>query len=390
MAKRTVKRRGDKGRKARASGRKAPRAAKPSAPRRPRPAARRRSSPAKGAPGGEAAVANPLLVEVTRGDMVESRHRMAIAIVDAAGKAVERWGDTERPIYARSAIKPLQALPLLETGAAERYGLEDHEIALACASHSGEPQHTERVAAWLARIGCTPEDLECGPQLPYDEKTGGRLIVNGGKAAAIYNNCSGKHTGFLSTARHKGEPTRGYIRSEHPVQRRIAKVLGEMAGLDLSRAPRGIDGCGIPVIGMPLRAMALALARLADPAKLPAERRAAAERILAAMMCAPEMVGGSGRFGTRLVQATGHRFALKGGAEGIYAAILPDLGLGVALKADDGTGRAAEVAMARVLVRLKLIRADAAARLADLLTPPVVNRAGLEIGRIRPVAGAGF
>lgn len=346
-----------------------------------RPKAGSRSAPAS---------ANPLLIEVTRGDMVESRHRVAIAIVDAAGKLVERWGDVERPIYARSAIKPLQALPLLESGAAERYALEEREIALACASHSGEPQHTERVAAWLARIGLSAADLECGPQLPYDAATAERLLANGGKAAALYNNCSGKHTGFLSTARHMAEPTRGYIRYEHPVQRRITKALAEMAGLDLSRAPRGIDGCGIPVIGMPLRAMALALARLADPTKLPAARRAAAMRIVPAMMRAPELVGGSGRFGTRLVQATGHRFALKGGAEGVYAAILPSHGLGVALKADDGAGRAAEVAMARILVRLELIGAANVERLADLLTPPVVNRAGLEIGRIRPVAGAGF
>jgi len=353
---------------------------------RPRAKAKPRAQGARKAP----TVANPLLIEVTRGAMVESRHRLAIAVVDAKGKLVESWGDVERPIYARSAIKPLQALPLVETGAAERYGLGHHEIALACASHSGEPQHTERVAAWLARIGCTPADLECGPQLPYDDATLERLLANGGEAAPIFNNCSGKHSGFLSTARHKGEPTAGYIRHEHPVQRRITKTLGEMASLDLSRAPRGTDGCGIPVIGLPLRAMALALARLADPAGLSAERRAAAERIVPAMMRAPELVGGSGRFGTRLVQATGHRFALKGGAEGVYAAILPEQGFGVALKADDGAGRAAEAAMARVLVRVKAIPAETARRIGDLLTPPLHNRAGLEIGRLRPIAGAGF
>jgi L-asparaginase II len=390
MARRTAKRAVGKGRERRATARRTPRPTKTSAKRQSRPSKRRAAPGPKRGSRAAAAIANPLLVEVTRGEMVESRHRVAIAVLDAAGKTVEQWGDIERPIYARSAIKPLQALPLLETGAAARYGLDDREIALACASHSGEPQHTERVAAWLARIGCTSGDLECGPQLPYDERTAERLIANGGRAAALYNNCSGKHTGFLSTARHKGEPTAGYIRYEHPVQRRITKTLGEMAGIDLARAPRGIDGCGIPVLALPLRAMALALARLADPAKLPAERRAAAARIVPAMMRAPEMVGGSGRFGTRLVAATGHRFALKGGAEGVYAAILPSLGLGVALKADDGAGRAAEVAMARVLARLEVVSAAEARRIADLLTPPVKNRAGLEIGRVRLAAGAGF
>lgn len=393
----------------RPSGRRAKRAGgepaarkspKPASPRRlGRPVAKRRAgarTARKKAPVRQVArkaaaeSATPLLIEVTRGEMVESRHRLAIAVVDARGRIVERWGDIERPIYARSAIKPLQALPLLETGAADRYALGDHEIALACASHNGEAQHTDRVAAWLARIGCAAADLECGPQLPYDEATTIRLIGNGGHVAPLFNNCSGKHTGFLSTARHRKEPTKGYVRADHPVQRRVKRALEAMAGIDLARAPGGIDGCGIPVLGIPLGAMALALARMADPAKLPAERKAAAERILAAIGRAPAMLGGRGRFGTQVMQATGGRFVLKGGAEGVYAAILPSLGLGVALKAEDGAGRAAEAAMARLLLRLKLLNEAEARRLADILTPPVLNRAGAEVGRIRPVAGAGF
>ncbi|MGH6882033.1 MAG: asparaginase, partial [Hypericibacter sp.] len=212
--------------------------------------------------------ANPVLIEVTRGEMVESRHRVAVAVVDAGGKLVESWGDIERPIYGRSAIKPFQALPLLETGAADAFKLGEPEIALACASHNGEPQHTDRVHDWLARIGCEIADLECGAHLPYHEPTMLQLVANGGDITAIYNNCSGKHSGFLTTARHEGEPTKGYIRYEHPVQQRVTQAMSEMTGVDLTRSPRGIDGCGIPVLGMPLRAMAHGLARMADPRKL--------------------------------------------------------------------------------------------------------------------------
>lgn len=373
------------------AGKPRARAPKRAAPRRAvKLAAKRPATGKKATSSKRPAAANPLLIEVTRGEMVESRHRVAIAIVDARGKTVESWGDISRPIYARSAIKMLQALPLLETGAADRYALSDHEIALACASHNGEVEHTDRVAGWLARIGLSPADLECGPQLPYDDATALRLIANGGDAAPIFNNCSGKHSGFLTTARHRKEPTKGYIRADHPVQQRVKRALEAMGEIDLSRASSGIDGCGIPVIGIPLRAMALALARMADPGRLPDERRAASARIVAAIGRAPAMLGGRGRFGTQVMQATGGRMVLKGGAEGVYAAILPSLGLGVALKADDGAGRAAETAMARLLVRLRLLSEAESRKLVDLLTPPVFNRAGLEVGRVRPAAGAGF
>jgi L-asparaginase II len=346
--------------------------------------------PAAKAAGRAAASANPILIEVTRGEMVESRHRVAAAILDADGKVVESWGDIDRPIYGRSAVKPLQALPLIETGAADAYGLGEAEIALACASHNGQPHHTERVKAWLMRIGCSVADLECGPHLPIHEPTMLKLVANGGEVTALYNNCSGKHAGFLTTARHRGEPVQGYIRFEHPVQQRVTKAMSEMTGLDLARGPRGIDGCGIPVLGVPLRQMAHALARMANPSKLPAERAAACRRITAAMMAWPMLVGGSGRFGSGLMASLKGRFALKGGAEGVYAGILPTLGLGVALKADDGAGRAADAAMAQLLRRLELVSPAEAKALRDVMAPPILNRAHLEVGRIRPVAGAGF
>jgi L-asparaginase II len=348
-----------------------------------------RPAPAQ-APG-----ANPLLVEVTRGAMVggamvESRHRAAIAVADASGGILRHWGDIDRPVYARSSLKPLQALPLIETGAAEKFALGDAEIALACASHSGEARHVETVRAWLSKIGLDESALECGPQLPYHDETAMRRIAAGESGAAIYNNCSGKHTGFLATALHKGENTKGYIGLDHPVQQRILGTLEQMTGLDLGHAPRGIDGCGIPVIGMPLGHIAMAMAQLADPDALPDHRAAAARRIVAAMIAEPFMVGGSGRFGTRLMTALGNRAALKGGAEGFYVAILPQHGLGIAIKCDDGAGRAAEIAMGMTLCHLGVVSDDEQKVLADLLSPPVKNRAGLEVGRVRRAAESPF
>jgi L-asparaginase II len=281
----------------------------------------------------------------------------------------------------------LQALPLIETGAADHYGLGTAEIALACASHSGEPRHVELVTRWLARIGCSVDDLECGSHAPFDAASVEALILSGRKPDARYNNCSGKHTGFLTTCRHLGEATRGYIRFEHPVQQRILGVLEQLAGLRLGDAPRGIDGCGIPVIGIPLGHIAMAMAKLADPDDhVPPARAAAARRVLAAMKSEPFLVAGSGRFCTKVLEVAGGKVVLKTGAEGVYAAALPTLGLGVALKVDDGASRAAEVVMGRILRHLKLLTDDEERVLGEPLSPPMHNRAGRETGRVR-IAG---
>lgn len=329
--------------------------------------------------------ANPILVEVTRGGMIESRHRGCVAVVDADGKVVRAWGNIEQPVYGRSAIKPLQALPLIESGAADRYGLGSAEIALACASHSGENGHVRRVRAWLTQIGCSVADLECGAHMPYHEPSAAALIAAGKKPDALSNNCSGKHAGFLATARHLREKTAGYIRFEHPVQQRILGLLEQMCGLSLVQAPRGVDGCGIPVIGIPLGNMAMAMARMADPdSHLSPARAAAARRILAAMAAHPFLVAGTGRFCTDVMKIVGLKAVIKTGAEGVYCAALPTLGLGVALKIDDGGGRAAEVAMGHLLRELKLLTDDENSALQEALTPAVTNRAGLQTGQVLP------
>jgi L-asparaginase II len=326
---------------------------------------------------------NPVVVEVTRGTMVESRHRAAAAVVDAAGTVVLAVGDIERPVYPRSAIKPLQALALVESGAAEHFALGDAELALACASHSGEPRHVAIVRSWLARIGLAETDLACGPQAPLNQAASRALAEAPGP---VHNNCSGKHAGFLTVARHLGHPTEGYAGLEHPVQQRVLGIVEQMTGLELGQAPRGIDGCGVPVLGVPLGNLATAMARFGRADALPDHRAAAALRIRQAMVSHPFMVAGSGRFGTEALRVLGRSVCLKTGAEGVFMAALPDLGLGLALKIMDGAGRAAEVAVLRLLDRLGVLDAGQRHRLAGFATAPVTNRAGDTVGEIRIAA----
>lgn len=344
--------------------------------------------PSPDAAGSEAA--NPLLVEVTRGSQVESRHRAAVAVVDAAGKVALSVGDIDRPVYARSAIKSLQAIALVESGAADAFAVSEPELALACASHSGEPRHVEAVTAWLGRVGLSVADLECGPQLPGYEPALIALLAGGGEGTAAHNNCSGKHSGFLTLARHLGVPTRGYVNYEHPVQQRILGVLEGMTGLDLGRAPRGIDGCSIPVVGIPLGNMALAMARLGAPDDQPEARQEACRRLRRAVAAHPFMVAGSGRFDTRVMELTGEKALIKTGAEGVYCAAFPEHGLGVALKVDDGAGRAAEVLMGRLLARFGILSEEETAGLGGLFVTPILNRAGRLVGDVRPAAQIPF
>lgn len=332
----------------------------------------------------DTADASGILVEVTRGSMVESRHRGHAVVVDAQGHVVAYWGDHALPVFPRSAIKPVQAIPLIETGAFDAFGLGDAELALACASHRGEARHTDLAAAWLARIGCAVEDYECGGQMPGDAEAAHALIRRGEAPSALYNNCSGKHAGMLTTARHKGEPLKGYVRREHPVQQRILGVLEQMTGQDLTAAPWGIDGCSIPTIAIPLGAVALAMARIADPAGLPDRRAEAVTRIRRAWGAHPGLIHGRGGFDTLLMEAASGAVLVKGGAEGVSCAVLPEAGLGIALKIEDGANRAADAAMAAVLRHLGALPDEIWAAHPDLLTPTLRNWRGIEVGAIRP------
>jgi L-asparaginase II len=325
--------------------------------------------------------ANPVLVEVTRGGRAESAHRGAVAVLDADGSVVFSAGDIEAAVFPRSAVKALQALPLLESGAADRLGLTEAEIALACASHSGEPAHVATAEAMLRKAGRDASTLECGAHWPYNEVAGRALAAAGTAPTALHNNCSGKHSGFICLACASGADPAGYVRPDHPTMRRVTAAVAETTGTVLDARNRGTDGCSIPTYAIPLRALALAFARFGTGRGWSADRAAAAGRIRAAVAKNPFMVGGTGRFDTELMQALGARVFAKGGAEGVHCAALPELGLGIAVKCDDGAGRAADLVTAALIERF--LGAGVPERLAH---PVLRNWNGIEVGALRVTA----
>ncbi|MEI9994065.1 MAG: asparaginase [Rhizomicrobium sp.] len=327
-------------------------------------------------------MANPVLVEVTRGDLVESVHRGSVAIVDASGGLKLALGEVESPVYSRSSLKPMQAMVLVESGAAEAFGLGDESIALACASHSGEPMHTGRVAAWLARIGLGESDLACGAHPPRYEPVAEAMIRDGIKPTRIHNNCSGKHSGFLTVARHWDVATQGYERFEHPVQQAVAAVLRDLSGA--GEMAWGVDGCAAPNFATSLTEFARAASRMASGAGLAKPRADAAQHILGAMARHPELMSGTDRACAILIRSSGGRAVVKTGAEGFFGGWIPELGLGIAIKIDDGAGRGAETVIAAVLEQLGLLGDAPQAR--ALLRAPVTNTRGAVVGERRPAA----
>lgn len=338
--------------------------------------------------------ANPILVEALRGGVTESLHRGACAVVDAAGAVHSAVGDIERPVFPRSAVKVLQALPLVESGAADAFGLSDAELALACASHGGEPRHAAIAASMLAKAGMDVSALECGAHWPYHDGAMKALAREGVQPSALHNNCSGKHAGFVCLGcRLAGDADRraflsGYVKPGHAVMREVTASLQSTTGWDLSATPVGTDGCSIPTYAVPLRHLAHAFAKVATGQGLRPGQAAAALRLRQAVARAPEMVAGTGRMDSRLMAQFGERVFCKVGAEGMYCAALPGLGLGIALKMDDGnTSRACEVALAAVLERLLKPTGDDAALLRGFSDAPLVNWNGIEVGRLRATAG---
>ena len=325
-------------------------------------------------------MSNPVLVNTLRGQLIENRHRGAIAVCDPTGRLVHAWGDVDALVYPRSSIKTLQALPLVESGAADHFQLSGAELALACSSHGGEPEHTAAVHGWLTRLELDDDALECGPHAPSNDKAAAALILNHVTPGRIHNNCSGKHTGMLTTARFLEEETHGYIEREHPSQQRWMDVLGEMADLDMHRLPWSRDGCGIPVIAMPLKSIATAFARIAVPDDLSAARGSAIDRITAAIAANPFMVAGSGRLCTEIMELTGRRVIVKTGADGVYTAALMDKNLGVALKIDDGKSEAAQVAILAVLTKLDSLHVAELEALAQRCRMPITNTRGVLTG----------
>ncbi|MCB5176367.1 MULTISPECIES: asparaginase [Microvirga] len=326
---------------------------------------------------------NPFLVEVLRGDLVESRHRGSVSVIDADGATVLSLGDMERHVFPRSAVKALQALPLVESGIADRYGLTDAEIALACASHSGEPEHVETAAAMLAKAGRDKGCLECGIHWPMGEAATRLLAAQGEQPNALHNNCSGKHAGFICLACGLDEDPQGYVKAGHPVQQAVRASLEDVTGASHTDEEAAIDGCSIPTYAIPLPALAFGFAKFGTGAGLPQGTQEAAKRIRRAVAQHPFMVAGTDRFDTKLMETLRERAFVKSGAEGVYCASLPELGYGIALKVDDGGPRAASAAMAGLILHFLPLNDQDRAVVEALAQPVLTNWNGIEVGRFR-------
>jgi L-asparaginase II len=324
---------------------------------------------------------NPILVEVTRGTLVESCHRGAVAIANADGRVLLALGDIDRPIYPRSAVKALQAIPLIESGAADAVDLGQAELAIACASHSGEEMHIDAVRTLLAKAGLDEQQLACGAHWPISERASRDLTRAGKSPTAIHNNCSGKHAGMLATAVHRGLDPRGYERPGHSVQEEIRRVISEVCGVTLEPDALGVDGCSVPTFALPLSALATGYARLTSGRGLSSTRAEAGQRLMRACFAAPHLVAGEGRFDTVVMRKLGDAAFLKGGAEGVHCGALPALGIGVAIKVDDGTKRGAERVLYYLLARLV---AGAEQVLAGELAGEMRNWHGDRVGTIGP------
>ena len=327
---------------------------------------------------------NPVLVEVMRGNTVESRHRGAVAVMDGDGATVLVIGDVERPVFPRSAVKAIQALPLVESGAADAYGFGQRELALACASHSGETEHAALAAAMLSKAGLDESALECGAHWPTRQEAALDLAAGGKTPSPLHNNCSGKHAGFLCTCRHVGLDHRGYVSAGHGAQQAVREAMEAVTGAAHAVSACGTDGCSIPTYAVPLKNLAHGFARMATGHGLAPVRARAARRLLDACMAEPFLVAGSGRLDTRLMLAAGGRVMVKVGAEGVYCGAVPELGLGIALKCDDGAVRAAEVMAAAVLQRLLAGDPALAAAFGDMARPALRNWNGIKVGALRP------
>jgi L-asparaginase II len=322
---------------------------------------------------------NPVIAEVTRGTMVESRHRGSFVVVDAAGKRVASAGECESAFFPRSAIKAFQCLPLIESGAAKHFGLDDEEIALCCSSHSGEPEHVRVARSILAKAGINEACYECGAHMPSAREASYELVRHSEKPGQVHNNCSGKHAGMLALAKHLGAPLEGYVKSEHPVQRAVAATLSRYCDVDVLHAPMGIDGCSVPTWALPMHKLAQGFARLADP------QNEAAKWILRAARNHPFLIAGTRRFDTEMMRAVPRLF-IKGGAEGVCCGTIAHAGLGFALKCDDGAGRGAEVAVAQMLARLDVWTIEEHAALAQASIETMKNWRKLVVGEVHAAA----
>jgi L-asparaginase II len=321
------------------------------------------------------------VVEVMRGPAVESRHRVHVAVVDADGALRAFSGDPDWVTFWRSAAKPIQALPVVDDGAMERFGITPAELALCCGSHSGTAAHVKAAESMLEKIGVTAESLACGPHAPFDEATRRELQEQGLEPVRLHNNCSGKHAGMMAVARARGWDPEGYQRVEHPVQARLLTEVARWTQMPAEAIGLGVDGCGVVCYALPLRQMALAYAGLAAAAR---RGEPGPSAVVQAMGAHPEMVAGEGRICTDLARLTEGRVFAKTGAEGVYCVGVPGAELGIAIKVEDGSPRAVAPAVAGVLRELDLISEDDFGALHPYVFQEVANTRGEVTGQVRP------
>ena len=327
-----------------------------------------------------------LFVEVTRNGTVESRHFGSAVVCDYKGEVVASWGDIDSLVFPRSALKPMLAIQLVESGASDHYTLNNAELSLACSSHQGEQIHQTLVTSWLSRIGLSEEHLACGAVLPEHTDSAHQLLASGQTGCRIHHNCSGKHTGFLTTALHLGIALENYHLLEHPLQQLSMEILSDLADVDLNQYPMGIDGCGLPAPTMPLRQLGHATARFAKPVDLAESRAQAIYRLHQAISNEPLYIAGHGTVASELNEVTKGAVLAKTGAEGIVTAALPERGLGIAVKIADGSARARSVALLAILDHLGALTEEEKQKLQAHISPTILNSRGLAVGEVRPAA----
>lgn len=324
-----------------------------------------------------------ILVHVMRNGMVESIHRGDLVVVDDGGKIIYSLGDPHKRTYWRSAAKPFQAVPLVESGGMEQYGFTDEELAFMCSSHNGEEKHRKACLSILHKTGLDPSNLACGTAPPMHQKTANLLLQSGESFSALTNGCSGKHAAMLALARLRGYDLHNYTDRLHPVQLEMRDCIADCARTRVGGLSLGTDGCGVPVFGLPLYHMALAYLGVARPHKYFSEKRAEAlKRVAAAMTAHPFYVAGTGRLDTAIMEATGGRILAKMGAEGVYCLCDLAQGIALAMKVEDGNGRAVAPAVTAVLEKLQLISMKEAESLAGFRYPQLKNHRGEVVGHI--------
>jgi len=327
-----------------------------------------------------------LFVEVTRNAIVESRHFGAAVVCNFKGDIVESWGDINTLIFPRSAIKPMLAIHLIESGASTQYKLSDAELSLACSSHEGEPIHHNLLRSWLKRLGLNEDYLACGAVLPEHTESAHKLLAAGQYGCRIHHNCSGQHTGFLTTAMYLGMPLDNYHLIEHPLQQLSLDILSELADMDMKQYPMGIDGCALPAPTMPLVQLGRATARFAKPEDMSKQRIKAIYRLHEAISNEPLYIAGHATMVSDLIAITNGSVLPKIGAEGVFTAAIPAQGLGIAVKIADGNSRASSVALLAILEHLGVLSDEEKFKLQVYHSPLITNSRGDVVGEIRPAA----